>query len=230
MTPMPKKRKAAIVLGTYALALIAVLGIVSYMSSSRLADYRLATRYSAQEALEETVTAVSHMSGALKKSVYATDAGMRAKICAQVYADALAAEAAMSTLPFATQELEQISGYLNQVGDYAYTLCASAAAEGGFTGDEAENLAKLSSLAASLTDSLSKLQRSYHNGSIEMDSGETRLRVPAPGEHGLRRALRRGGAAGGERGDKEALRRGKARRGGGVCRGEPRADTPRLRL
>ena len=175
MTPMPKKRKAAIVLGTYALALIAVLGIFSYMSSSRLADYRLAARYSAQEALEETVTAVSHMSGALKKSVYATDAGMRAKICAQVYADALAAEAAMSTLPFATQELEQISGYLNQVGDYAYTLCASAAAEGGFTGDEAENLAKLSALAASLTDSLSELQRSYHNGSIEMDSGETRL-------------------------------------------------------
>ena len=175
MTPMPKKRKAAIVLGTYALALIAVLGIFSYMSRRSLSDYRLAARYSAQEALEETVTAVSHMSGALKKSVYATDAGMRAKICAQVYADALAAEAAMSTLPFATQELEQISGYLNQVGDYAYTLCASAAAEGGFTGDEAENLAKLSALAASLTDSLSELQRSYHNGSIEMDSSETRL-------------------------------------------------------
>lgn len=175
MTPMPKKRKAALVLGTYALALIAVLGIFSYMSCRRLADYRLAARYSAQEALEETVAAVSHMSGALKKSVYATDAGMRARICAQVYADALAAEAAMSTLPFATQELEQISGYLNQAGDYAYTLCASAGAEDGFTDEETENLTKLSALAASLADSLAELQRSYHNGSIEMDSGETRL-------------------------------------------------------
>lgn len=174
MTPMPKKRKLIIVLGTYALALIAVLGIFSYMSRRSLAGYRLAARYSAQQALEETVTAVSHMNGSLKKSVYATDAGMRARICAQVYADALAAEAAMSTLPFATQELEQISGYLNQVGDYAYTLCASAA-EDGFADGEAENLAKLSELAASLTDSLTELQRSYHNGSIEMDSSETRL-------------------------------------------------------
>lgn len=175
MTPMPKKRKAAIVLGTYALALIAVLGIFSYISSSRLSRCRLAARYSAQEALEETVTAVSHMSAALKKSVYATDAGMRAKICAQVYADALAAEAAMSTLPFATQELERISGYLNQAGDYAYTLCASAGAEEGFTDEETENLTRLSSLAASLAQSLTELQRGYHNGGIEMDSGETRL-------------------------------------------------------
>lgn len=172
---MSKKRKAAILLGTYALALIAVLSIFSYLSRRSLSDYRLAARYSAQEALEETVTAVSHMSGVLKKSAYATDAGMRAKICAQVYADALAAEAAMSTLPFATQELEQISGYLNQAGDYAYTLCAAPPAEGGFTEEEAETLASLAALAASLTDSLTELRRGYHNGSIEMDSSELRL-------------------------------------------------------
>ena len=115
------------------------------------------------------------MSAALKKSVYATDGGMCAKICSQVYADALAAEAAMATLPFSTQELEQISGYINQVGDYAYTLCAAAAPE-GFTDEQAENLASLSTLAEGLSASLRELHTGFHNGSVTMDSSELSLR------------------------------------------------------
>ena len=175
MIPMSKKKKLRIVLGTYACALIAALGIFSYVSWRNLRDYRLAARYSAQEAFEETVAAVDHMSAALKKSVYATDGGMCVKICSQVYADALAAEAAMATLPFSTQELEQISGYINQVGDYAYTLCAAAAPE-GFTDEQAENLASLSDLAEGLSSSLRELHTSFHNGSVTMDSSELTLR------------------------------------------------------
>lgn len=175
MIPMSKKKKLRIVLGTYACALIAALGIFSYVSWRNLRDYRLAARYSAQEAFEETVAAVDHMSAALKKSVYATDGGMCAKICSQVYADALAAEAAMATLPFSTQELEQISGYINQVGDYAYTLCAAAAPE-GFTDEQAENLASLSTLAEGLSASLRELHTGFHNGSVTMDSSELSLR------------------------------------------------------
>ena len=67
MIPMSKKKKLRIVLGTYACALIAALGIFSYVSWRNLRDYRLAARYSAQEAFEETVAAVDHMSAALKK-------------------------------------------------------------------------------------------------------------------------------------------------------------------
>lgn len=116
------KKKLVIVISTYACVLVAVLGVMSYLRGRSLRDYRLAARYSAQEALEETVTAAEHMSLTLQKTPYATDGGMSAKLCSQVYADALAAEAAMSTLPFSTQELEEISAYLNQVGDYAYPV------------------------------------------------------------------------------------------------------------
>lgn len=124
---MRKSKKLAVVLATYLCAAAAVLGIFSFISWRNMKSYRLAARYAAQEAFEETVTAVDHMSAALKKSLYATDGSMSAKISAEVYADALAAETALSTLPFSTQELENISGYINQVGDYAYTLCSEGA-------------------------------------------------------------------------------------------------------
>lgn len=168
------KKKLVIVISTYACVLVAVLGVMSYLRGRSLRDYRLAVRYGAQEALEETVTAAEHMSLTLQKTPYATDGGMSAKLCSQVYADALAAEAAMSTLPFSTQELEEISAYLNQVGDYAYTLCGTVG-ETGFTQAQRDKLTELAALAASLSDSLRSLQTQYHNGAVEMDSSEKRL-------------------------------------------------------
>ena len=54
----------------------------------------------------------------------------------------MAAEAALGTLPFSTVELEEISGFLNQTGDYAYSLCSSASAV-GFSDEDVEKLTEL---------------------------------------------------------------------------------------
>lgn len=174
MTSMPKKRKLTIAACTYACALFAVLAAYAALAGRNLADYRLAARYSASRALEETVTAVENMSAALDKAVYATDGAMCARLSAEVYANALAAESALSTLPFATQEMERISAYLNEVGDYAYTLGALSASS-GYAEGETDTLAKLGELAGSLRLSLEELRERYHNGALEMDSGEIKL-------------------------------------------------------
>ena len=167
-------RKVFTVITAYALAIIAVLGIFSFVSYKNLGIYRQSSRYASMLAFEETVDAVDRMSSTLAKSVYATDGAMCGKICSQVYADAMAAEAALSTLPFATHELEEICGYLNQVGDYAYTLC-STAAQNGFEKEDVENLTELSGVAASLARSLRELQTSVREGSIIMDKREQEL-------------------------------------------------------
>lgn len=167
-------RKNAIVLSTFAFALVAVLGIYSFISHQRLENYRLSSKYSALLSFEETVNAVDRMSETLKKSPYATDGAMCGKICSQVYADAMAAEAAMSTLPFSTVELEEIAGYLNQVGDYAYSLCSTAVAE-GFSAQDVEKLTELSAIAQGLAASLRELQGSVHEGSILLDRRERQV-------------------------------------------------------
>lgn len=170
-----KKRKRGVLLASiYAAAAIAVLGGCVYVSHNSLSGYRLAAKYSSGRAFEETVHAVDGLSQALEKSVYATDGSMCAKICGEAYANAQAAEAALSTLPFATQELEKVSGFLNVAGDYAYTLC-SQAAEQGFTREQVETLSRMAGTAAEMAQSLQELRGGLNDGSVMMDSRELRL-------------------------------------------------------
>lgn len=168
------KKKATVLAVTYSLAAFVALGAYAWAGQNALADYRLAAGYGSGRAFEETVRAVDQLSRSLKKSVYATDGSMCGLICSEAYANALAAETAMSTLPFATQELEQISAFLNVAGDYAYTLCGEAA-ENGFTREQVETLTDMSQRAAELSQTLLELRGSVNDGSVLMDSRETRL-------------------------------------------------------
>ena len=161
-------KKTLTVTATYTAAVLLTLGICTFVFSNGLRKYRRAVDFSSQQAFEETVGAISNLSTALAKTGYAVDRDMCARLCAEIYADAMSAEAALATLPFSTQELEQISGYLNQTGDYAYTVCATVA-EDGFSESERENMQKLSTLSEQLSKALTVLQRDYHDGNIDMD-------------------------------------------------------------
>ena len=168
------KKKGSILAVTYALAAFVALGGYAWAGHNSLEDYRLAAKYSSGRAFEETVRAVDAMSQALAKSVYATDGSMCGRICSEAYASAAAAEAAMSTLPFSTQELEKISAFLNVAGDYTYTLCSQAAEE-GFTREQIETLTDMSARAAELSETLMELRGHVNDGSVIMDSREARL-------------------------------------------------------
>ena len=160
------KRKYRIIITTYAAAAITGLGIYSFACSRLLQNYELAADYSASRAFEETISSVEFMDSALQKSVYATDSAMCSRLCAEAYAGALAAETAMSSLPFSTQELEQLSAFLNFAGDYAYTLTRQN------TLPEAAQLDILSELASRSGDfarKLRQLQGSVNSGELLMD-------------------------------------------------------------
>lgn len=169
-----KKKKAVILLTSYTAAALLALGLWAWAGHNALADYRLAAKYSSGQAFEETVRAVEALSLALDKSVYAVDGSMCSRVCSEAYANALAAEAAMSTLPFATQELEQLSGFLNVAGDYAYTL-AFEAAEEGFSQQQLETLTEMSATASGLANTLRQLRAALGEGGVIMDSREVRL-------------------------------------------------------
>lgn len=162
------------IVSIYACAAIAVLGLCAAVSHARLSDFRLAARYSSSRAFEETVGAVDAMSLALRKSLYATDGGMCCRICSDVYADARAAETALSTLPFSTVELAQISGFLGVAGDYAYTLCSEAAGN-GFSEEQLAALRDMSAAAEEFSGELDKLRGSINDGTITMDTREVRI-------------------------------------------------------
>lgn len=169
------RRRTKIVLICCTLAAVTAFGGWSAAQNAGLRYHRSDAERISASSFEETVRAVDALAGALRKSVYATDGGMCARICGEAYAEASAAESAMLALPFATQELEQLAAFLNIAGDYAISLCPNAATE-GFSEEELEHLRALSDAAEDFSENLRALQQDLNAGDVRLDSREKRLR------------------------------------------------------
>ena len=167
------KRKTKILLASYLSVAILTLALYAWAGQWGLGWYRRTANESASLAFEETVRSVERLSGVLDKSVYATDSDMCDRICCEAYACAAAAESAMSTLPFSTWELEQLSAFLNTAGDYAYSLCGRGEP---FSGEQREDLKAMAATAADFSHRLLELREGLNGRELSMDSREKRLR------------------------------------------------------
>ncbi len=180
------KRKTKILLISYLSVLVVTLALYAWAGQWGLSWYRRTANESAGLAYEETVRSVQTLSSVLAQAPYATDPEMCDRICCEAYACAAAAESAMSTLPFSTWELEQLSAFLNTAGDYAHSLCGQGQA---FSEAQRQDLQQLAEGAAEFSDTLLALREELHTRDVRMDSRETRLRnvgtepgVPLSGE------------------------------------------------
>lgn len=172
---MKNRRRYLLLVRIYAIAGVLTLALYAGVNAAYLARWRQTAVYSSSLAFEETVRAVDGLAQALEKSLYATDDAMCARVCGEAYAASAAAESAMSTLPFSTQELEQLSAFLNRAGDYAHTLCAESARD-GLREEQRETLRELSVRATEFTGTLRELREALNGGQVRMDSREQRLR------------------------------------------------------
>ena len=182
------RKKTKILLISYLSVLILTLALYAWAGQWGLGWYRRTANESASLAYEETVRSVQTLSAVLAQAPYATEAEMCDRVCCEAYACAAAAESAMSTLPFSTWELEQLSGFLNTAGDYAHALCGQGQP---FSEKQRRELGELADSAADFSDTLLDLREQLHRSDVRMDSREKRLRnvgeepgVPLSGELG----------------------------------------------
>ncbi len=167
------KRKPKILLISYLSVLVIALALYAWAGQWGLGWYRRTANESASLAYEETVRAVQTLSAVLAQSPYATDSDMCDRICCEAYASAAAAESALSTLPFSTWELEQLSSFLNTAGDYAHSLCGQRQS---FTERQKRELRQLSAAAVDFSGTLLELRQQLEDRELNMDSREKRLR------------------------------------------------------
>ena len=167
------KRKTRILLASYLSVLVIALVLYAWAGQWGLGWYRRTASESASLAYEETVRSVQTLSSVLSQSPYAADSDMCDRICCEAYASAAAAEAALSTLPFSTWELEQLSAFLNTAGDYAHSLCGQGQP---FTQRQQRELGQLSSAAGDFSSTLLELRQQLEDRELHMDSREKRLR------------------------------------------------------
>ena len=164
----------------YTLTALTALSGYAFAASKQLDRLRLTAGYESARAFEEAVSAVGDLSESFKKLAYATDEALGKSLCAQACAEALSAETALSILPFETQELEKLQGFLGRAGDYAGSLCALT--DTRLSDEHREHLRACGEAAADFAAQLQGMQAKLHEGSVSMDTRERRLLNVGKGE------------------------------------------------
>ncbi len=163
------KKKYTVLTISFLSAALVVLGIFAWNSHARAEKYALYLANSSQHAFDELVTAVGEMDTALQKSLYATSTGMTGAVCTELFGKAMTAQMSLGALPVSSQELEQISGFISRVGDYAFALSRAAAKGEESTDEQRQALAGLAESSQLLAQNMKSLQADMLDGVLTMD-------------------------------------------------------------
>ena len=161
-----KKKQLYTVGVLYLSAAVLVFGVLAGTYYERAKRSEQTLRYSYEHAFGELVTAVSELDTALEKSVWATSPEIVGSLCTEVFGKAMTAQMSLSALPFSTHELEQLSGFISRVGDYAFALSRTAPERGAYSAEELENLRALSGTAGTLSQNLKSLRSDVQDGTL----------------------------------------------------------------
>lgn len=163
-----KTRKRTILAVSYLAAAAVVFGVLAGVNYERAEQYERMMANNYQHAFDELVTAVTEVDAALQKSVYATSTNMAGSLCTEIFGKAMTAQMSLGVLPFSSQELEQTSGFISRVGDYAYALSRAAAAGRTITDEQLDNLRGLSDTASILALNLKSMQSDLQDGHLTL--------------------------------------------------------------
>lgn len=166
------KKKAKILLIAYTLALIVGLGGYAYAVSGAAGSYRGYNDTGYRRAMAQLVTGMEQLDSALQKGQYATGTVVTGKVCAQAYASAQAAGAALSVLPVEQYELEQVAAFISQVEEYAGAKVSAAADGVAFDDADRKTAGQLAEVTGRLTEALSELYRALSNGTMTIRGPE----------------------------------------------------------
>ena len=163
------KKRTTVRVITFLSAAAVVAGTMAFQGARRARSLELYARANTQHAFDELVTSVTELSTALEKSVYITDPALESALCTQIFGRAATAQMAMGALPWSSQELERMAGFLSRVGDYACTLSRTVGGTGGYSREELENLTELSETASVLSTNLQDMQARVMAGDLTME-------------------------------------------------------------
>ena len=165
---MKLSRRNTVLLFSFIGAAFLVLSGFLIQSKTETAKHKYQNELKYQHAFSELVSDINEIDMSLQKSLYATSPSMILSTCTDVFGKAQMAKMAMGELPFAKYRLEETSGFLTKVGDYAYCLSKSASDGKGYTQEEFINLVTISQVASILSQNLLSLQADINDGTITM--------------------------------------------------------------
>ena len=163
-------RRGIIRLSSYAGAVLLIL--VAAIAACHVGAGKYTTRIDAQSAraFGEAHSAAERLQRSLDTCAYAADAPMQSAICTQLYADAAAAETALSSLPVDLDALEELSRQISVAGDYAYLLSRTAAGGKAIPMEDISALSDFSKTIRVLSEKLFEIQEMYTQGDLVFEA------------------------------------------------------------
>ena len=144
------------------LAIIA-LGIFLYKEKTQ---HTIVAENQYNMAFYEVVDYINNVENYLAKSIVSSSAENGAKTLMHVWREANLAQAYLSQLPIATNELHATSKFLNQVSEYSYSLATKCINNEDITDEELNNLQSLYDYSTNLNATLEQLVNDMGNGNI----------------------------------------------------------------
>lgn len=163
-------RRGKIRLISYFAAVLIVLSAAIAACHVGAGNYITRLDANSARAFGEAFSAAERLRRSIDACAYASDAPMQSALFTQLYADAVAAETALSALPVELDALENLSGQISVVGDYAYLLSRTAANGMVIAEEEISALTGASETVHLFTEALSDIRQSFEQGDLVFEA------------------------------------------------------------
>lgn len=150
---------------TVVLITVIVFGIKRDMQADAYANE---IRMDYQRCFTELVQYVDDLQLSLEKSKFVNDPHQMMRLSGEIYRQASSAAANLALLPLKTEPLENLNEFLNQVGNYAYSLSYKMMDGKSITDEEYANLTGLEKYAKTIAVSLDKDLEDLYSGVLDI--------------------------------------------------------------
>lgn len=164
---LKEKTKTIIILALFLLTLIT--GYYAYTLREKYINSRLNTY---NQALVNVVNYVNSVENYLAKASISTSPEYSTEALTQIWRDANLAGVYLAQIPLEQEALAKTSRFLNQVGDYSYSLSQKTMANEELSADDLENLHTLHKYSLELETSLNQISDEVSMGTISWNSLE----------------------------------------------------------
>ena len=140
--------------------------LLAYSLYQKEKTFETSTQNNYNMAFYEVVNHMQDVQNYLAKSLISKSPENGAETLSNVWREANLTEVYLSMLPLESQELENTQKFINQVGDYSYSLSRKNIKREELTEEDLNNLEELHGYSVELTNTLNQLSEDLNSGRI----------------------------------------------------------------
>ena len=156
-------KKGLIVICIATAVIATLLAVILYQKQKK---YEVSTQNNYNMAFYEVVNHMQDVQNYLAKALISKSSENGAETLTNVWREANLTQSYLSMLPLESQEIENTQKFLNQVGDYSYSLSRKNIKKEELTEEDLKNLEELHGYSVELSNTLNQLSEDLNTGRI----------------------------------------------------------------